>query len=271
MCVDAKLRGRKRYPYGYVVETHTQDVTPKERWAYYRLGDIVTTRAGMQFHQKTCEHICECWPESIACAYYEEALRSADSTSVAKRGLNDGKLAILKGLVDRYGGDKPLPNTTVVHLRLGDTMSRDDCWEEPPCTTLGRWIHVYPFNWYDEVVREIRKSAGAGSRIVIVGSTGHRSKHSRTSHVNRSQAYIERMLEYFAERGFQASFRGDHAPDDDFVYLASAHRLVAGGGGFYQFAQQIALKRGGIVLEPRPAGGFDPAFRPAFDPAYTTI
>ena len=31
VCIDAKLRGRKDYSYGYVVERHTRDVTFEER------------------------------------------------------------------------------------------------------------------------------------------------------------------------------------------------------------------------------------------------
>ena len=55
------------------------------------------------------------------------------------------------------GKDIPSLDIVVVHVRVGDAMTRDNCWELPPCHYSNRSICVYPISWYDTVVQEIRQ------------------------------------------------------------------------------------------------------------------
>ena len=109
--------------------------------------------------------------------------------------------------------------------------------------------------WYDRVVDDIKKSPAAKNRIVILGSTGHTNGMSSPGDgalmANRSHAYVGEMIQYFGRHGLEASFREGQIPDDDFVYLASASWIVAGGGGFSTLAQQIAEARGATVWRSR--------------------
>ena len=79
--------------------------------------------------------------------------------------------------------------------------------------------------------------------------------------VNRSLAYVGKMIQYFDRHGFEASFREGQTPDDDFVYLANASWIVAGGGGFSILAQQIAEARGATVWRPRQKGELVDGFK----------
>jgi hypothetical protein len=57
----------------------------------------------------------------------------------------------------REGTDIPSPDTVVVHVRLSDVLTRDNCWELPPCRCNSeKWgLYAYPFSWYDTVMQEI--------------------------------------------------------------------------------------------------------------------
>ena len=63
-----------------------------------------------------------------------------------------------------------------------------------------------------------------------------------------SEAYRNKVVAVFNDSGFKVEHRWEATPDEDFVYLSSAHYIVPGGGGFHYLAQQCAIYNGAWCL-----------------------
>ena len=136
-------------------------------------------------------------------------------------------------------------------MRLSDVLTRDNCWELPPCRFKSlRGIYAYPISWYDTVVQEIRNvntTLGGGVfKVVVVGYAHH--YHGSIHRIRRSNEYRTRLVEYFKDHGFKASARPEHLPDDDFLYMTKARFFVSGGGGFSGMIAEICRSHGGQVF-----------------------
>jgi len=131
--------------------------------------------------------------------------------------------------------DRPLETTIVVHVRLSDMLTRDDCQDEPPCLMSLR-LSVYPFSWYDDVIKKILQTPGAGKQIIVVGYAYHGGNQTR------SFEYRNGLVAYFKGKGFVVSARPDSLPDDDFVYMSSAKFLVRSLGGYARLVAQVCMR-----------------------------
>ena len=145
------------------------------------------------------------------------------------------------------GGDIPSQNTVVVHVRLSDVLTRDDCWALPPCRHIKGRVYAYPFLWYDTVVLDIRNAfrQGTSPKIEIIGFAYHLIN---AENIRRSEDYRAKMVEYFKKRGFSASERPDSLPDDDFLYMTRAKFFVPGGGGFSRMIARFSEGHGGRIF-----------------------
>ena len=170
-------------------------------------------------------------------------------------------LETVREISKRSTRDTPSSDTVIVHVRLSDVLTRDDCWSLPPCVFHGErnWKHVYayPLVWYDDVVRNLNATRAHGGpvKVVVVGSGHHYIRGINISTVaRRSDEYLSKMIEYFRRRGFEAVARSDHLPDDDIIFMSYAKFLVAGGGGFSKIGSYLCNRNGGKVFTPMAPG-----------------
>jgi hypothetical protein len=264
------------------------EVDEMMKWSGYRLGDIMkywqkdflSWRGTGQFKPSRSVNVdnpgtvpcarcallpshasvCRRFPASLGCRFLNIAT-SRVSSGETKRDREKYKdrrqrekifTDILGETVRGQGKDIPSLDTVVVHVRLSDVLTRDNCWDVPPCVWRGlngsRRIYVYPISWYDTVVQEIR-NINTTLKVVVVGQAYHgfnRKKFGTQS--RRSIEYRTRLVEYFKDHGFNASARPEHLPDDDFLYMTRSKFFVSGGGGFSRMIAKICRSHGGQVF-----------------------
>lgn len=235
------------------------------KWSRYRLGDILRYwwaafkewKGSEPFpcrDQTTCNpFVCKTWPDSIGCRFLKSA-----SLRLNNENFGEGLQYIdstqrdmvfyqtVAGVLQDPGGDTPSENTVVVHVRLSDALTRDNCWTLPPCTYAGR-LYVYPLTWYDKVVQDIRNAfpQGVTPNIEVIGYAYHTVEAKNT---HRSEDYRVKMVEYFKQNGFSASVRPDNLPDNDFLYMTRAKFFVPGGGGFSRMIARFSERHDGRIF-----------------------
>ena len=240
------------------------------RWSRYRLGDIVKSglrpRANANDIYVRNPFVCQTWPDSIGCQFLQ-TLSSRYGPSVQnmagvpRRPEMEVLLETVREISKRSTRDTPSSDTVIVHVRLSDVLTRDDCWSLPPCEFVGannfKKVYAYPLVWYDDVVRNLKaaRAHGGPAKVVVVGSGLHRIRGMNVSTMaRRSHEYLSKMVEYFRQRGFETLERSDHLPDDDIMFMSSANFFVAGGGGFSKIGSYLCHRNGGKVFTPMAAG-----------------
>ena len=252
-----------------------------KKWSGYRLGDILKfwrqaflnwrgTGPFQPFKSYTGwkgplgnPTVCRRWPTSIGCLFLNIATSRVPSKTKPERPKYTDRRErekiftdILNETLRGQGTDIPSSDSVVVHVRLSDVLTRNNCWELPPCRyNSEKWgLYAYPFSWYDTVVQEIRNiSTICGDcvfKVVVVGYSYH-NHHNRKNvsvRVRRSIEYRTRLVRYFKDHGFDATARPEHLPDDDFLYMSKAKFFVPGGGGFSRMIAEICRSRGGQVF-----------------------
>ena len=200
--------------------------------------------------------VCRRWPTSLGCLFLNISTSRVPSTTNRERQKYKNRkkreklfTEILGETLRGQGKDIPSSDTVVVHVRLSDVLTRDNCWELPPCRFKSLGLYVYPISWYDTVVQEIRNInttlGGNAFKVVVVGYAHHYGSILR---IRRSNEYRTRLVEYFKDHGFNASARPEHLPDDDFLYMTKAKFFVSGGGGFSGMIAEICRSHGGQVF-----------------------
>jgi hypothetical protein len=245
-----------------------------KKWSGYRLGDILRfwrraflswrgTGPFQPFKRNTGNRVnvgnpavCRKWPTSLGCLFLKISKSRVPSKTKQERQKYTARKKreklftdILGETLRGQGKDIPSADTVVVHVRLSDVLTRDNCGELPPCKMGRLGIYAYPFSWYDTVVQEIRNintTLGGGVfKVVVVGYAYH---YGRIDRIRRSNEYRSRLVEYFKHYGFNASARPEHLPDDDFLYMTKAKFFVPGGGGFSSMIAEICRSHGGQVF-----------------------
>jgi hypothetical protein len=248
-----------------------------KKWSKYRLGDIMRYwRMDFLRWQGTGRFkpsrvvnfpgVCREWPASLGCLFLNIATsRVSSKTKRDREKYKDRRQRekiftdILGQTLRGQGKDIPSSDTVVVHVRLSDVLTRDNCWDLPPCRYKGlRGLYAYPISWYDTVVQEIRNvntTLGVGVlKVVVVGYAHHYESFPKSKiilqkiRIRRSNEYRTRLVEYFKDHGFNASARPEHLPDDDFLYMTKAKFFVSGGGGFSGMIAEICRSQGGQVF-----------------------
>ena len=235
------------------------------KWSSYRLGDILRYwwaafkewKGAQPFpcrDQTTCNpFVCNTWPDSIGCRFLQSASLRLDNENFVGglRYIDSAQrdtvfYQIVAGVLQDPDGETPSENTVVVHVRLSDALTRDNCWGLPPCMYAGR-LYVYPLTWYDKVVQDIRNAfpQGVAPTIEVIGYAHHAVE---AKNIHRSNDYRAKMVQYFKQHGFSASVRQDNLPDRDFLYMTRARFFVPGGGGFSRMIARLAQRHDGRIF-----------------------
>lgn len=149
----------------------------------------------------------------------------------------------------------PTDNTTVIHLRLGDVFSREDCH----ITSCNHYVYTQ-----SDYLRLITSVLPKNNRIVIVGFPFHLPLIGSTPlemlsdedlslyqmNIVRSIQYRTQIAMVFRKHFKEVVFRGIFTPDEDFAYLCSAKHFVQGGGHFSLLISSVVALNKGIVYKP---------------------
>jgi len=94
--------------------------TPPRTEYDYRLSDLIQ---GVIPRQE--KSVCQRWPASIACEYFESSGDNDRSVATTQRHSN---WTLLSEIVRERQSERPPAGSVVVHLRLGDVGGTLDCW-----------------------------------------------------------------------------------------------------------------------------------------------
>jgi len=143
----------------------------------------------------------------------------------------------------------------VVHVRLGDVLtdaeytdlvlSIKDMWnrKEGFVSKDGNVKFNYNFAEYEELVQRIPQEVAENIQKCVIVGAGHATNEK---HRTRNTQYKELLSSYHEETlGCKVSYYGSHNPDKDLMYMASAHWLITGMGGFAQIAAACVTARRG--------------------------
>lgn len=221
------------------VKAEESEKEKKERkfWNNYRLGDKV-------LYDKSPG--CEVYPGTIICEYEKRTHEKHDIKTLAAIVKEHSATTAL-----------PSPNQVVLHVRLGDGLMGDHCWEnhedcrprhaDPP-------FYCFPKSYYENILGEIPPN----SEIVVLGSPRHLRKtegdeqaQSRVQDGNftRDETYVDQLVQFFEEGGRSVTRRESSMnPDHDFVFMCYAKTLIEGGGGYSRLAAEVVESLGGKVI-----------------------
>jgi len=176
---------------------------------------------------------------------------------------------VLIKVLDERSKSKVDKDIALVHARLGDglcakydppcrgTRNGDpDCWNDEEDGWFDRSIlrhYAYSKNWYEPVISQLHKLEV--KRIFVVVDKFHwtRTPDPRQGDYSVDEGYLDKMVNFFREHGFEADVHVPHLPDSDFMYLCSATIFVRGGGGFSSLIATVVENRGGTLLVPSKA------------------
>lgn len=211
-------------------------------WQHYQLGDIVYKRGRYKYNNeladedKSRQYVCRNWPFSVACLYKQ------DNTSMDYIG----KLTRICVAARHNNKSTPRDTDVIIHVRLGDTLTKDNCWEVF-CDSK-----VFPITQYTQLTQIFP----AGTRIVIVGWPHHLPHFSDDSvlaqyshtETNQSIVYMQKLSSLLHKLNYIVETRHNHVPDDDFIYMCNAHNFVKSAGGFSDLIAAVVQKQNRHVI-----------------------
>jgi hypothetical protein len=242
-------------------ELHLKKISMVDKHINYELGDFVLHKGR---HNKSFEY-CQSSEHqlTIGCKYiskYPPILhqnKSTDMLEVQKNESSKADIEYLNILVNEYRNnyttDAPSENTTVVHLRLGDSVSSDNCFEVK--------CNKYVLTKSEYLALLYSSDIPSNNSIVIVGFPFHLPVKANRANLLSRLSYedfshylliVTRSIQYRTEIAmfFQCHFREVvvrelHTPDEDFVYMSSAKHFIGGEGGFSDLVGQLVRYNNG--------------------------
>lgn len=189
----------------------------------YRLGDIVHGYMRRDLRKTHSEadaksFVCRTWPDSMGCAYVRGSARNS---------MRDRMCRIARAFVMKKNWTMAPPDTTLVHLRLGDVLNWPFYYRL--CKTYN-CQYVKPLSFYRRV-----PFPDNTSRILMVSNPYYRS-HAGIRN-DSSLVYRERVCAVFRQRGYACAFDAPRTADEDFARLAFSYSAITGGGNFASLIQ----------------------------------
>ena len=226
-------------------------------WMDYSLGDIVKIPPAHAAAKNEVHKVCRQHPGSIGCQYLKSPSHRANNWE------------LLNQLITEHGQSVhavPGPATTVVHIRLGDTVdplfafhlrqgkavhgwrTAGSCFDTQCVTktpTGQHRIYVYHKEYYASLLCSGRIRPPNETDIAVVGFAYHHHRDWSRTFV-ASHDYRNQLVQWFREKGYTVRNMGDHEPDADFVYMSHASTVVLGGGGYANLVERMLRLRGGV-------------------------
>jgi hypothetical protein len=172
--------------------------------------------------------------------------------------------------------ETPLPNTLLIHLRLGDTV---DCAVDSVHELLFQQCYYYRGNrtvgWYTDLCLDpgvkrdndqplleewnayvlplsnyakLRLQDEPYDSIVIMGSSHQDKLQNYARNATKSCLYTVALQNYFARfSNLKVTLRLAHTPDEDIVFASQVKGFVQSGGGYSRVLAELVRMSGGTV------------------------
>lgn len=245
----------------------------------YRLGDVFVAWHLIAMDISKLRKLYESrYPGTLATEYIRQATTTGD---------DDGKnlvrnLTALLAVMDRRilqnktHYRRATPDELLVHVRLGDVLTDpeygsidsniDTLWNADQGWVLADDSVKYNYNKaeFEELLLRLPRNSNKFTKCVIVGA----KFLSKLKNTHREERYRTLVAEFLKERvGCQVSYYSSSNPDKDLLYMASAHYIITGTGGFSQLAAACVIARRGFgqhaifdKFNGKIAGWNDPRF-----------
>ena len=217
-----------------IVKEDWRQWTPKQQgeWGSYELRN---------------PFVCQQWYNSLGCTFLQlrEQFQNTPRDDLLQR-------LFQKSNQNNQKNQQDVQHTTVVHVRVGDVMNKDSCYETNGCYWKhGTGIHqqyVYGKRIYEQVLAHIPTT----NRILVIGSPHHVNPRlgDHLVRIQRSEKYIQQLVDFFRTKGHCTTYQGDDVPPDKaFLAMARSVSFVQGGGGFSEMAGILVKMNGGTVID----------------------
>lgn len=122
-------------------------------------------------------------------------------------------LSVLKSIFRKLSYQKPLSTSLVIHLRLGDVLSK-------------KYIndYVYDFKYYQDLYKRIQLNKNIKQVDIVTGL--HKKKF-----VKKSNDYLQKIIKLF-EQKYPVKVVLTKNPDKDLYYMCHSKIFANSGGGF---------------------------------------
>ena len=229
------------------------------KWEQYRLADIVKEQwlnwtpdqlTNWKAFEICNPFVCQHWPNSLGCQFLQHRKQQPEATR---------DTLLLELIRENKKADANIDDTTtVVHVRLGDVMTSNDCFHTNECRFKHSKEYYQQYVFGSNVYKNLLPNIPIRNNILIVGSPYHGLKRHKDVHkelkIKRSQIYLKQLLHFFRKHGYCADYQGDTTlPDQAFLAMVSSSSFVIGGGGFSTLAGNIVSMNGGIALDAAAA------------------
>lgn len=174
------------------------------------------------------------YPNSIAAQYiekvgYPENYRVSD-------------FSVLKSIFKNLSYKKPKPSSLVIHLRLGDVLSK-------------KYIndYVYDFKYYQDLYKRIQKNKKIKQVDIVTGL--HKKKF-----VKKSNDYLKKIQNLF-EGKYPVNVVLTKNPDKDLYYMCHSKFFANAGGGFSRIVMNYLRETtNSKIYTDDTAGGGNPKY-----------
>ena len=188
----------------------------------YRLGDMVFKENsryqlnGEKYHYKF-------YPKSIASEY----MRRTDK---------QGDFETLLNIIKEKNNIKQKEEDLVIHLRTGDSLNKNKNSVDELLNRKVSHPTIKNYNYYIDL-----KIHDKIDRIILVSSVKSGGGTRSSDNFSKSYKYIEKIKDFFANKGYIVETRLNQDADEDFVFMSTAKNFVPSGGNYSKLIKNLVL------------------------------
>lgn len=198
----------------------------------YRLGDMIKDERfrsqinGRKFHFKF-------YPNSITSEYM-------------KKTKNNNDYKILLEIIDsKKINEYPGKDEIVIHLRTGDEINKDPRdIEQIIKSTYKENQYVRTLDFYKSL--SLPQEA---KKVTIVSSVTSGGDTRKGDDFSKSYKYIEKISDFFKEKGFEVNKKLNGEPDEDFIFMCNSKNFIPSLGGYSKIIKELVKLKKNKVLE----------------------
>jgi hypothetical protein len=195
----------------------------KEQWA-----DLRNNKLGY------LDSLTKNYPDSIASQYIKKV--------GYPKNYSVSDFTVLKSIFSKLSYDKPDPSSLVIHLRLGDVLSKKYIDE-----------YLYDFVYYQELLNRIKKNKKIKQVDIVTGL-------HKNMFVKKSNDYLKKIVKLF-EKDYPVKVVLTKNPDKDLYYMCHSKFFANAGGGFSRIVlNYLKEKTKARIYTDDTAGGGRPKY-----------
>ena len=203
----------------------------------YRLGDAVCNRAYGGPKSGIWNDFAEYYPNSIGTEYHRKT---------HPKGQLDDWVVLTEIINKRAAGKaKPIANSVVIPLRLGDVIDGTDIQSTTVDMFLKsqqhHWLgktYIRPMKYFIDLLPQFRDNKINTVYLVYASHIQDLPTYAK------STEYLKKLSAWFEKEGFTVILRLGHNPDDDLVFMSGGPFILNPGTSLYsKIVEHVAQRR----------------------------